>query len=242
MSWLRVVFVAAAIVIAAGCNGSSPLAGPPVSGAGAVHLVSLAAGAHHAATLDVASGATSIEVGTANLSGRLITASTPLTSSQQPALAMSANGVAQLQLTSSGVGGVAGGPSIVDVALSSSVNWTINLDGGATEESVDMRGGHLTLLNLSAGTTRATIDLSARAGTQVVREIGGASELTVSVPPSVSSRVDVGGGAGSVTIGTVTRSGVGGDQTFSDPGYGTASRRLHLELQGGVSTVIVRHG
>jgi hypothetical protein len=242
MSRIRIVFVVVVIAMAAGCSGSSPLAGPPVDGSGAVHLVSLAAGVHRTATLNVASGATSIEVGSANLSGRLITASTPPTSSQQPALAMSASGVAELQLTSAGVGGVGGGPSIVDVVLSSSVVWTINLDGGATEESVDMRGGHLALLNLSAGTTRATIDLPARAGTQVVREIGGASELTVSVPSSVSSRVQVAAGAGSVTIGTVAHSGVGGDQTFSDPGYGTASRRLDLELQGGVSSVVVRHG
>jgi hypothetical protein len=235
MSRVGAVVILVVTALVAACDGSSPQTGP-VSGA-AIHAASLGGGSRRVATLDVESGATSVEVSVANLSGKLVTASTPPTSSQQPSLVLSAEGTADLQLTSAGV---AGGPSIVDVVLSSTVVWTINLNGGATDESVDMRGGRLAVLDLSAGTTRATINLPGRTGTQLVREVGGASQLTVTTSRSVSALVHVGGGAGSVTVGTVTHAGVGGDQTFADPGYGAASQRLDVDLQGGVSSVVVQ--
>jgi hypothetical protein len=154
-------------------------------------------------------------------------------------LALSSAGIATLQLTSAGSGG---GPSLVDVVLDNSVAWTINLDGGATDEDIDMRGGQVEEVNLAAGVTRATVNLPARSGTQVVREVGGASELTVDAPAAVAARVEVSGGAGTVQIGAVTHTGVGGSRVFTDPGYATAHQRLDVELQGGVSSVQISPG
>jgi hypothetical protein len=242
MSRIRIAFLLGlTAALAAGCAGSSPLAGAPLPTATGplIHVATLPGSSRHVATLDVASGASSVVVSVGNLAGRLVSASTPLTSGQTPSLSMSTSGVAELQLTSPA--GNNDGPSIVDVVLSPSVAWSIDLDGGATDESVNMVGGHLIFLDLSAGTTHATIDLPARAGTQVVRESGGASDLTVDTPSSVSSRVYVGGGAASVTIGSVTHAGVGGDRTFAEAGYGAAPQRLDLELHGGVSTLLVQH-
>jgi hypothetical protein len=153
-------------------------------------------------------------------------------------LALSSTGVATLQLTSTSTStSSGGGPSLVDVVLDNSVAWTINLDGGATDETIDMRGGDVTLVSLVAGVTRATVDLPARSGTQVVHEVGGASELTVDAPTTVATRVDVSGGASTVQIGSVTHTGVGGNQIFTDPRYAAAHQRLDVELQGGVSSV-----
>jgi hypothetical protein len=238
----------AAIVLGgllAGCSGSSGLpllpATPGLAPSGSIgvassHVAAIDRDSLRRATVAVASGATNVNVTVAKLSGKLLTAATPITSSQEPAVALSPDGVATVQLASPGGGG---GISEIDVVLDSSVLWTIELAGGATEENVNMRGGRLALLDLAAGTSGANVILPARNGTQVVREVGGASELTVSTPRSVSSRVQVSGGAGSVQIGAVTHTGVGGSRTFAEPGYLSAPQRLDVELVGGVSRVRV---
>ena len=207
------------------------------SGPTTPHLSALNRGALRAATLDVVSGTTKVDIRVADLAGKLLVATTPAASTQVPVLGLSSPDVVTLQLGSSGAGS---GVSAVAVVLDASVRWTIDLDGGAREEVVDMRGGHLVLLDLGAGTTCATVTLPARRGTQLVRESGGASELTVTAPPSVSRRVTVSGGAGSVRIGSVTHTGVGSARTFVDVGYLRAPQRLDVELQGGVSAVRIR--
>ena len=108
-----------------------------------------------------------------------------------------------------------------------------NLDGGATEEHFDMRGGHLVRLDLAAGTTRATVILPARPGTQIVPEVGGASVLTVATPASVLARVQVGGRAGSVQIGAISHSGMPAGRTLADVDYQQSQQRLDGQLVGG---------
>jgi hypothetical protein len=232
-AWL--VVGVSACVVAAGCGRSSSVGS--TQGSPNAHLASVAAGSLRAATLDVSSGVTELTISMGALRGQLATVATPSTSGQRPALLLSHSGVADLQLVSTGA---AGGPSAVDVRLDPGVLWTIELDGGASVETVDLRGGRVALVDLAAGVTRATIDLPAGTGTQTVREVGGASDLTVAVPAATAASVDVGGGAATVRIGAQTHSGVGGNQTFTDPGYATAADRLDLELQGGVSSVDVR--
>jgi hypothetical protein len=217
-----------------GCS-SSPSVPAPITAVGPIHGVALNRGLLRTATLDLASGATSVEIRTANLSGKLATASTPPTSPQSPRFVLTGR-VAHLQLTSSGS---AGGPSLVTVDLNSSVIWTIVLDGGATEDHLDLRGGKADRVDFVGGVTSATVNLPARTGTQLVQEVGGASKLTVTVPRSVATRVTVGGGASTVKVGRITTTGVAAGQTLVDPGYATAAERLNLELTGGVSSVTV---
>lgn len=230
-------------VVLAGCAGSTSPPTPTVPAATLqgkapmAHLATIGRGSTRLATLDLASGATTVDIRVGTVPGDLLVATTPLTSGQSPILSKTSNSAVDLQLASSG-GGV--GPSAVGVVLSSSVAWTVDLDGGATEEHIDMRGGHLVELDLAAGTTRATIVLPTAPGTQLIRESGGASELTMTVPSSVMTRVHVGGGAGSVQIGSVTHSGVGANETFTAAGYPHASARVDLQLLGGVSAVQVR--
>jgi hypothetical protein len=227
----------------AGCGGSAPVVGPAVSpdaaGPQAVTIgpsAASTAGSARAATLVVESGTTSIDVRAADLGGKLASASTPAGSGQRPTLTQTSDGIVHLQLAASGPHTGASG---LDVQLSSAVTWTIRLEGGATDEQVDMRGGHLALVDLAAGASHVTIDVPARQGLQQIHEVGGVNELMVGVPPAVVSSVQVNGGAGSLVLGGTTHNGIGGTQTFTEPGYGTAAQRLLVLLQGGVSSVVV---
>jgi hypothetical protein len=228
------VLVGSFWVLLAGCGGSSHLGGPA---APIVHQAALDRGSVATATLDVASGAMAVHITVADLPGKLLAVTTPPRSGEEPLLATGSGGVVNLRLAAATP---AGGPSLVDVVLDRSVLWRIDLGGGATDETVDMRGGHVGLIELAGGATNETIELPAAAGTEVVRELGGASNVTVAVPTTVATRVDVHGGAGSVLIGSITHTGIGGDQSFQDPAYSTAADRLDLDLRGGVSRVQVK--
>jgi len=241
-----VLLVACAALIA-GCGGPTPTVhvakSTPGGGPLAVAIGPRAAGAPapggssvRAATIVVESGTTSIGIQAADLRGQLTTASTPAGSGQRPVLTRSSDGVIHVQLVSSGPQSGATG---LDIQLANSVAWTIELDGGATDETVDMRAGHLALVDLAAGATRVTIDVPAQEGTQRIRELGGASELVIGVPPTVASRVQVNGGAASQVLAGTTHTGIGGSQTFTQTGYETAAQRLQVLLQGGVSSVVV---
>jgi hypothetical protein len=201
------------------------------------HAVTLSRGSLSSATLEIASGATSVDVLAAAGSNLLVSARTPTTSSQRPTLALSPDHVADLQLASSDGGG---GPSVVTVLLNPSVVWTIDLDGGATAERVDMSHGQLAAIDLGAGASRAVLTLPTAHSTQVIRETGGVSDLTVVLPAAAATKVAVHGGAGTATIIGHTHSGVAGGETFTDPSYPDASDRVDLDLQGGVSSLVVR--
>jgi hypothetical protein len=240
MNRFGVVVASAAIgscTLIAGCGGSPSLPGPTASSAGLLHQAALDRGSATAATLTIDGGATTVHITVGNVVGKLLTVVTPLGSGQRPILTAGPGGTVDLRFASAGAGG---GPAAVDVVLARSVLWRLDLDGGATAESVDMRGGRVALVDFAAGASRESIDLPAGSGTQVVREVGGTSQLTVDVPSTVAARVDVHGGASSVELGTTTHTGIGGNQTFLDPGYATARDRLELDLQGGVSSVRVR--
>jgi hypothetical protein len=203
------------------------------------HTVTYALGTTTAATLDVESGATSVNVTVGALGSPLVAAATAPASGQIPVLAAGADHTIDLQLRSNG----GGGASAVNVVLSPTVVWTIDLDGGATVERVDLRHGRLSALNLSAGTSRADVYLPARLGTQVVHETGGVNALTVTAPPGLAVKVRADGGAGAIHLHGVTHTGVSGGSTYSDPGYSSAAMRAFLILSGGVSDVVVRsHG
>lgn len=223
----------AALVV--GCSDSVAVTPPQV----VLHQASLNRGSTRVATLDIAGGATSVHIIAADLAGKLLSVTTAPVSGQRPVLTTAPGGVVNVQFASSG-GGAA--RSAVDVVLDRSVVWRIDLAGGATTETVDMSGGHLAGVDLSAGASVENLTLPAVSGTQLVREQGGVSRLTVTMPRGAAARVDVHGGASSLTIGGTTHTGIGGERSFVDPAYPTAADRVDLELQGGVSQVRVIRG
>ncbi|HEX3825459.1 MAG TPA: hypothetical protein VHV79_13455 [Mycobacteriales bacterium] len=223
----------AALVV--GCSDPVAVNPPPAL----LHQASLNRGSTHVATLDVAGGANSVRITAADLPGKLVSVTTSPASGQRPVLTAVPGGIVNVQFASVGPGAAS---SVVDVVLDRSVVWRIDLAGGATSETVDMTGARLASLDLSAGASVENLTLPATSGTQVVREEGGASKLTVTMPSAAAARVDVHGGAGSLTIGRTTHTGIGGDQSFVDPTYSTAKDRLDLELQGGVSRVKLSRG
>jgi hypothetical protein len=234
LAWL---VPAAAILLAAGCSGGSgPTTGPSTT-TGPAHLVSLPRGSATTAGLDLESGVTDVEITTADLHGQLMTAITPGDAGIVPSLTTGANGIVRVDVPHAASGG---GPARLAVVLDRSVTWSVFLDGGASTERVDLRGASADVVDLGSGVSRATVIFPRPTGTDLLRVTGGASRLVIGVPKGSPTRVHLKAGASSVRIGSATHTGVGGTATYDLHGYAGARNRTDLEIETGVSALVVR--
>jgi hypothetical protein len=121
------------------------------------------------------------------------------------------------------------------LALTDRIPWTIQVGGGATNLSLDLRHLQLTKLEVSGGANRMDAQLPAAKGTVMLEVSGGASNLTLRAPAETQWRIGVSGGASAVTINGSTTGALGGDFERQSPGYGTATNRYDVQISGGAS-------
>jgi hypothetical protein len=227
-------FAAGAVIVMIGaisaCDGPSMQPIGLVTTPSGEHIAIAARGDVRTASFELASGVTTLAVRSADIGDSLYRIATPPGAGVLPATVIS-DGTVVTQLVSSGISG----PSLVDVTLSDDVAWTIHLDGGATEATVDMRDGGLAALNFGAGVSRIDVTLPSAAGTLPIVMSGGASEFAVHAPPGVPARVALTGGAGSATIDGDTHTGIAGGTVFTPVGWDSAAQRIDVDNTAGVS-------
>lgn len=188
------------------------------------------------ATFSLVNGADVVQVRVGDLGGDLFEVSTPAESKVVPKVDVDGpTVVAGLRDT-----GLAG-PALVTVVLSDDVRWGVRMAGGASDQTVDLKGGPGGDVEFSAGTSRAEVSLPAAKGTQRVVLGGGASQLLVNLAGAAPVRVAAKNGAGEVTIDGQTTSGVPGGATYTAPGWDTATDRFDIDATSGVSSVTVAH-
>jgi hypothetical protein len=230
---VKILLVAASAMVLAGCSSprlAVPQNATPTARA-AAHQISHDRSGVLAATLDVVSGATTIDVAEGATGGKLFLASTPLASGLLPQAVVAGSHVS-LNLVSSG----SPGASAVTVILDAAVLWTVNIDGGATSDVVDAHAGKLAAVTVAAGATSIEITLPAPAGTTTVHETGGASRFVVHAAGPFPAEVRFSGGGGSAVIDGMSHSGIGGGTVFTATGWETAQNRYDIEMDAGVSS------
>ena len=131
---------------------------------------------------------------------------------------------------------VSGSPSL-HVDVTTGVAWTIRLDGGATEESVEFADGKLDALEFGAGATRIEATLPTPSGTVPVRMTGGASTFTLALPSGVPATVRFVGGAGQATIDGVAHTGIGGGTVLSTSDWTSGVDGYAVDAVAGVSAL-----
>ncbi len=131
------------------------------------------------------------------------------------------------------------GPALITVVLSDDVRWVVRLTGGASDQTVDLKGGPGGDIDFAAGTSRAEVGLPAARGTQRVVVGGGASQLVVNLTGTAPVRVAAKNGAGEVTVDGQTKSGVPGGAVYTGPGWDTATDRFDIDAISGVSSMTV---
>lgn len=222
-----------ACCVLAGCSHDTPSWAVGDNHQRPAHVVTgSGVGARHQAELDLVSGATAVVVEAADLNGALYQASTPDTANEAPAVTVDGDRV-QVGMASTGQSG----PATVRIVLSSRVRWKVQLDGGATEETVDLPNAVLTELDFGAGSSRIDATLPHPVGTVPVRMTGGASSFALHLPAGVPAQVKFAGGAGSATIDGADHSGLAGGTVVSAPDWAGATNRYDIDNTAGVSSM-----
>lgn len=219
-------------------SGSRPapshVASQPVSGRGS-------------ATLDVTSGMPVLSVRMAGLGSTLLRVVTPDDAPVRPVL----DGTTVVRLALAADQEAADRDNdrdqesryAVDVVLNSAVAWQLDLAGGTSKTIADLRGGKVDGIRVTAGSDVISVVLPEPPRTDrtvALRLAGGASQLLVSVPDGVPTRVLAGGGAGEVTLDAVSRTGVAGGTLITPPGWATATNRYDIVAEAGISQLVVR--
>jgi len=213
------------------------LAGPgdPAGAAGAKsaggHVVTGGQATVGRARLDVSSGFGTIVVSANRPGAALYRVSTPARARVLPVVSRP-SGAVRIGSRSSGHGG----PSVIHIQLARGVRWTLDLDGGASAETVDMTDGEVASVDVGAGVSSLTLAMPAADGTLPVRLQAGASSMQMTAPAGPPAQVQALSGAASITLDGVAHTGVAGGSVFTDPGWTSATNRYSVVLASGVSS------
>jgi len=225
------VTVAVAIVAAATGAGGTALALPAPS---SPHVVSLPVAGRTQATLNVMSRTPVLDISVARLPGTLVRVSTPSGAPVRPVL----SGSRPILLSLAGDSGP-GQQDAVTVVLNAAVVWSLDLAGGTQRTDVDLRGGKVGVVAVTAGSDILDVTLPRPAGILPFLFAGGASQFRLSLPGGVPARVIAGGGAGYLTVDGQHLTGVAGGTVLATPGWATARSRFDIDATAGVARLTV---
>jgi hypothetical protein len=231
----RVTMAAAVVALAAGAGVTAAAVSAPSS----AHVASLATAGRTRAALEVTSGTPVLDISVARLDGTLLRASTPDGAPVRPVLSGSSPVVLSLAGDQPAPGHGQGTGYAVSVVLNSAVTWSIDLAGGTQRTDVDLRGGKVGAIAVTAGSDILDISLPRPAGTVPFLFAGGASQFSLSLPGGVAVRVTAGGGAAFLTVDGQSLTGVAGGTVVTPPGWATATARVDVHATAGVSRLTV---
>jgi hypothetical protein len=211
-------------------------AGVPAAGAGATPESSIATAMVNGPSpgdlsLVVVGGADAVHISTASLGAGLVRVATPAVTGGQPNAARDGDQI----VVSNTAGRPSSTPAVLDIVLSRRVQWSITLNGGARDASVDMRGGSLSALTFADGVAHVSAQLPPATGLERVTLAGGASALTLTAPAGSPAQVVAAAGAAKIDLDGATHPGVAGGSVFTEPGWNQARHRYAIDLTSGVS-------
>lgn len=248
--WLIAAGVLAAVPLAA-CSSSpqapSPLvpraatsAAPPPATPQAPPTASLDADGRSRATLEVLTGTAALTIGTADFGagGALLRVSTPAGGPPPHLRATDVGGTARPDQAAV-VELSAPGASQVTVTLNTAVGWRLILGGGTTRTTADLRGGQVTGIAFTAGSSVISLALPRPRGRVPVQLAGGASQFLLSLPEGVPARVTAAGGAGEASLEGQDHVGVAGGSVFTTPGWSGRAPGFDIDATAGASRLAV---
>lgn len=225
--WLAVV----AVVVVSGCTSSSPRLVPEWP---SDRALTADRANRTQAELAVLSGATTVVVRSADLGGRLFQVWTPDGSRLIPHTELDGD-VVRLSFTD----GDGTGLAEARVDLASDVAWSLRLDGGATEQTLDLRTAKVNRVDFGAGAQRVNLTLPQPTGVVPVRMTGGASVFDLHLPVGTEAQVRFVGGAGQAVIDGTPTSGLAGGTVLTTAGFDTAANHYAVDAVAGVGSLTI---
>ena len=127
---------------------------------------------------------------------------------------------------------------VLNLQLNSDVPWKIAVDGGASTDTFNLTGVHVTGIDLNTGASREDITLGTPSGNVPITVDGGAVTVNVHRPKGVAVSVAVSGGAANLTFDGRQSHAIG-TLTAQTSDYDSARDRYEIQVNGGASNVIV---
>lgn len=125
-----------------------------------------------------------------------------------------------------------------DIALNTSVPWTIEVRGGVSRVTADLRDLELSGFEVAGGVSRIDLNLPVPLAIAWVRIGGGANDVAVHRPAGVACRLRLQGGANKVTFdGQAIRKG--GEIELETKDFGRGGPGYEIELSGGANRLTV---
>ena len=239
--WFTRGRVIVAVVVAVAALAAGGMAVALTTSSSSARVASMSRGTRTSASLKVASGTPILEISVAKLGGTLLRASAPDGAPVRPVLSGSELIVLSLAGAPRGQGSSSGQGSSypVQVVLNSAVTWSLDLAGGTEFSRVNLRGGKVGGIAVTAGSDVLDVSLPRPAGTLPFLLAGGVSQFLLSLPGGVPAQVTVGGGASFVSVDDQDLTGVAGGTVLTPPGWATATSRFAIDATSGFSRLTV---
>jgi len=236
-----------AAVLLAACTAivvrSIPKASPapaPSPASTSPHVASLLADGRSHATLHVVTGTLVLTIGVANLGagGPLLRASTPA-GSPPPQLRLAGADGAARPGQDAPVYLSATDAAAVTVTLNAAVSWQLDFAGGTKRTVADLRGGQVTGIAVTKGSSIIDLTLPQPHGSVPVRLAAGTGQLLLRLPSGVPVRVTAAAGAGEVSLGGRDHTRVAIGSVFTTPGWVPGATGFDIDATAGAARVAV---
>jgi hypothetical protein len=125
-----------------------------------------------------------------------------------------------------------------DIALNPAVPWSVELRGGASKLSADLRLVRLMSFEMRGGASKIDVMLAKPSGVVPIRITGGMTRLQIQRPAGVASGLEIRGGVSEVTVDGESYKNMG-PLSLQTPGASASPDRYEIEITGGVSKLVV---
>jgi cell wall-active antibiotic response 4TMS protein YvqF len=192
------------------------------------------------AALDLSVGGATVTVNTDVVSGQLYSARFHASSSDRTVATVDrSTGVVRVELQNrTFLFGPSGGRTI-DLSLSDQVPWSITINGGATQQTLDLSNLKLARLSINGGAQQITLILPVASGTVPIELNGGAANLTIHRPAGTEASLTMSGGVNDFTADGNHQSSLAGDMDWQSSGYAVATNQYNIRVSGGANHVTI---
>lgn len=125
-----------------------------------------------------------------------------------------------------------------EIALNGTIPWAIELRGGVSSWSADLRTIRLESFELRGGASKIELLLPRPEGVVPIRINGGMSRVSIERPLGVAAGLSFHGGAGEVLVDGEPYKGVG-QLSLQTPGADQAADRYEIDVSGGASKISI---
>jgi len=125
-----------------------------------------------------------------------------------------------------------------EIALNCAIPWSIELRGGVSQWSADLRTVRLAAFELKGGASKFDLILPKPTGIVPIRIGGGMSRVSIERPSGTAMSLSIHGGAGELVVDTEVYRAAG-HLSIKTPGAESAADRYDLEVSGGATKVLI---